>query len=323
MENENLFLIDWVSISTKELDEVGIQALAGLNNIPWQTIYGCYGFKERLYYEGIGIHYNGRDDQGVLLEMSGQGCRTFESLGSGDFEKLFDFVRKGHGKLNRLDIAFDDHSGLLDINQLWQDAQAGNVVSRFRNKGGHWSDDTKYDGRALTVEHGSMKSQIFVRIYDKAAERHCSPDVHWVRVEMQLRKDRANKFIELDGSIGERFTGVMSNYIRYVEPLEGDSNKWRWPLKDYWADFLGDAVGISLYEKPGMEYNVDHLENFVFKQAGNAIDTAIQISGIDVFLRKLAERHTLPNPKYRNLLDKLFRIGKIFEELPDDAECPF
>ena len=90
MDNVNIVLIDWVSIATKELDEIGVQALIGMDSVPWQTIYGCYGYKQRLYYNGVGIHFDGREDQGVLLEMSGQGCRTFEDLGHGDFEKLFE-----------------------------------------------------------------------------------------------------------------------------------------------------------------------------------------------------------------------------------------
>ena len=253
--------------------------------------------------------------------MSGQGCRTFESLGTGDFDKLFSFVLQGHAHITRLDVAFDDHTGLLDINQLDDDSRAGNVVSRFRTRGGTWETDSKTLGKSVTF--GSQKSDIYIRIYDKAAERHCEDGTHWIRVEMQLRRDRALSFIGLDGTFGERFSGVLVNYVRFVEPLEGDSNKWRWPMKDYWSDFLGDAVKISLYVKPGMEYNIDHLDSYVFHQAGNAIDAAVQIYGIRGFLDRLKERHTLPNPKYKQLIAKLFHLGKTFDELPDDEEVPF
>ncbi len=321
---ENILLIDWLSITTKELDALGFQKLLGMENVPWETINGQHGYQDRLYFSGISIHFNGRKDMGVWLEMSGQGCRTYESLGSGDFERLFDFVLSGHGNITRLDVAYDDHSGLLDISQLEQDAKAGNIVSRFRKYGAEWERDRSGDG--VTVKVGSQKSDIYLRIYDKAVERHCHPGTHWIRVELQLRRDRARKFIELDGDYGERFSGVLANYVRFVEPLEEDTNKWRWPMKAYWADFLGDAVRISLYEKPGMEYNIDHLENYVFRQAGNAIDAALQIFGIRCFLDKLKDRHTIPNPKYKQLVDKLFHLGQQFEDVPADrrfADDPF
>ena len=320
-EQKNLVLIDWLSIATKELDEAGIQALIGMEEVNWQLIYGCYGFKQRLYYNGIGIHFDGRDDQGVLLEISGQGCRTFETLGKCGFERLFNFVTTGHGKINRLDVAYDDHTGVLDIAQIEKDAKEHRFVSRWRKVAGHWTDDEKSKG--LTVEHGSQKSDMLLRIYDKAAERHCDPGEHWVRVELQMRDERAAAFLELDGSFGERLAGVLCNYLRYVVPDENDSNKWRWPMTDYWADFLGDCVRIQLYSTPGMEYNIDHLDHFVFQMAGNAIETALQIYGVEYFLEKLKEQKRLPNPKYKMLLDKILNLQAAFEKLSDDSDIPF
>ena len=52
--------------------------------------------------------------------------------------------------------------------------------------------------------------------------------------------------------IGEAFAGVLLNYLRYVEP-DTDSNKWRWPMKDYWYNLVEDAERISIYTAPGME----------------------------------------------------------------------
>lgn len=300
MEHD-LVLIDWLSITTKDLDEVGLQKLIDMEDVPWELIKGMHGYKDRLYFSGISIHYNGRDDMGVWLEMSGQGCRTFESLGSGDYEKLFRFVLSGHGNITRLDVAYDDHSGILPIETICADSMRKEFVSRFRYVKVEWSDDGKAEGRC--VYHGSEKSEIRFRIYDKAAERHCEAGTHWVRVESQLRRDRALKFIGLPGTIGEKFAGVLANYLLYVEPSETDSNKWRWSIKDYWAQLLNGAADISLYVKPGMEYNIDHLDRYVFKQAGNAIDAAIQLYGFDGFVHKLKERHTLPNPKYRQLVE--------------------
>ena len=299
--DEYLVLIDWLSITTKELDEFGLQMLIGMEYMPWELIKGAHGYVDRLYFSGISIHYNGRDDMGVWLEMSGQGCRAFESFGNGDYERLFNFVTSGHGNITRLDIAFDDHTGVLDIEQVAQDTKKLNFVSRFRKVGIDWSFDGMTEG--MSIYHGSMSSDIFFRIYDKAAERHCASGTHWIRIEAQIRRDRAKRFIELDGSIGERFAGVLVNYLLYVEPSDTDSNKWRWSLTDYWSDLVQDASKISLYVKPGIDYNLDRAERYVFKQAGNAIDAMIQIYGAGTFMEKLNERHTLPNPKYKQLVE--------------------
>lgn len=294
--DENLVLIDWLSITTKELDEVGISRLIDMEEVPWELTKGARGYHDRLYFGGISIHYNGRDDMGVWLEMSGQGCRTFESLGNGNYEKLFRFVTLGHGNITRLDVAFDDHTGLLPLDQMVEDTLALRFVSRFN----FWNVDISSVGKSLY--HGSPKSDIRIRIYDKAAERNCGEGVHWVRVELQLRDKRALRFISLDGTTGFKFAGVVCNYLRYVIPEETDSNRWRWSLTGYWAEFLCDATAIQLYVKPGMEYNLDRCEHYVYKFAGNAIDALIDIYGVTTFMDKLKHRATRPNPKYEQLV---------------------
>lgn len=51
-----------------------------------------------------------------------------------------------------------------------------------------------------------------------------------------------------------------------------------------------------------MEYNEERLEHNVFQQYGNMIDCALQLNGPDVFMMKLDERKTKPNPKYEEIL---------------------
>jgi hypothetical protein len=156
--------------------------------------------------------------------------------------------------------------------------------------------------KGSTVQIGSPKSDVLIRIYDKARERNCEPGEHWIRCEIQMRDDRAIKFSQLPYEIGESFCGVMVNYLRYVEPDLEDTNRWRWPMKPYWGDFLCDASAISIYERPGLEYNLDRCENFVINLAGNAVDAYIKIVGVPGFLEALKERRTRRNPKYDALV---------------------
>ena len=88
-----------------------------------------------------------------------------------------------------------------------------------------------------------------------------------------------------------------------------DSNRWRWPIKDYWGEFLCNAEAISIYQAPGLEYNLDRCERFVINQAGNAIDAYIKICGVPSFLDKLKNRTTMRNPKYDRLVNEYRAIS--------------
>ena len=161
------------------------------------------------------------------------------------------------------------------------------------------------DGRpGITVYHGIKKSAVLIRIYDKAAERGLPEDQHWVRVELQLRDERAEAFCFDPAPIGVLFRGVLVNYVRYVDDPGTDSNRWRWPMKDYWENLIEQVGRIRLYVKPGIEYNIRQLDTFVFEQAGNAISAAVEIYGAPFFLRKIQERNISENPKYRRLVEQ-------------------
>lgn len=299
----------------------GFIRLLGLSEAVWEDMPGARGYKSRLYYDHISIHYNGREDMGIWLEMSGQGCRVFETYGHGDYNILFREWMENEEDMNvtRIDIAFDDHCGLLNIKQLVKDTQAldednypTELISKFRKREVIWSHD---DGGkpALTVYHGRKGSETMIRIYDKAAERGFA-DRHWIRVELQLRQARAGEFVrELllqESDVGTLFRGVLYNYLRYVEPDDFDTNRWRWPLKDYWANLLESVGRIQLYKKPGTEYNIFNLQDFVLGQAGNAIDTYIRIRGVDGFMEDLNHR---PNKNIKAQYRELIREAEMLK----------
>lgn len=300
---ENLILYDYLSISTKIHDIAGMKEMLGLENVSWVSASNGKWSKNRMFFESISINF-GRDDGWIWFEMSGQGCRAFETYGNGDYEALFQLVLDNPGdmKVTRLDVAFDDKTGIICMDKLRSDTRNGNFVSRFID----W--EIREGNKGSSVCHGSDKSEIFLRIYDKALERGYTDGRHWIRLELQLRRDRALQFIQLVGDIGTKFCGVLVNYVRYVEPDGLDQNKWRWPMLDYWAELCESAVKISLYLKPGTDYNIFNLTNFVFKQAGNAIDTALHILGEKQFMKELSERGTCPNSKYTKLIEESERI---------------
>lgn len=300
----NKIIYDWVSITSKIDSPHTMIARLGIKDAVWEEVKGAHGYRDRLYFNFISIHYNGRDDMGVWLEMSGQGCRAFETYGSGDYESLFSEVLDEPGSFNitRLDVAFDDHDGILNLGIICNDADCnypdpGNFVSQLTE----WN--VRKGSKGATIEHGSMSSDVFIRIYDKARERGFVGD-QWVRVELQLRDQRALGFIKQKEDIGTKYLGVLRNYLRYVEDPGTDSNTRRWPMTMYWSNLIGAVQRISIYEKPGVDYNLGNLESFVFKQAGNAISALLEIQGEEEFKKRLNQRGTHQNPKYKALIEQ-------------------
>lgn len=293
--NENVVLYDWLSFTTKQhTPEQVIEAL-GLSHCPWTEMKGARGYMDRLYFGFISIHYNGRDDMGVWCEMSGQGCRNFEDLSTlpHKWDDLFDWIHSNALHMTRLDVAYDDHTGVLDIDRVADDTQNQRFVSRMN----YW--EVVRSAVGTSVQIGSPKSKVLVRIYDKAAERGFDDGRHWVRVELQLRDGRAEEFSKIPMDIGEAFAGVLLNYLRFVEPDETDSNKSRWETTDYWYDLIGDVSRIKIFTVPGGAYNLEKCRHYVFDMAGNAIAAMLQIcDSFDDFLTLVNMRHCQPNPKY-------------------------
>ena len=232
--------------------------------------------------------------------MSGKGCRAFESYGHGDYNVIFDVCIQMSEYINvtRLDIAYDDHIGLLNIDRICRDVRKQEYISRSRE----WEVIESSKGTSCTI--GSHASPVLVRIYDKAAERNLNDGTHWIRVELQLRDERAYEFVNklfLFG-LGGLFRGVLCNYLRFVVEDPEETNRSRLKTKPYWNKLLENAEKISIYIKPGVEYNLERLDSFVFNQAGNAIDAAIAIHGVVGFHNMVSERKVKPNPKYKEIV---------------------
>ena len=207
---ENIIIYDWLSFSSKVHSIEQIKHIIGFTNKPFQEIYGFYGYSKRITYEGLSILYDGyTSDMGVMVDMSGQGCRSFETLGTGDWESLFELIKSGHNEkcmnISRLDIAYDDHEGVLDLTNISDDTEAGRYIAKTRNY------EVIHGNKGRSVTHGSKSSGVYIRIYDKAKERGHTDGRHWVRLELQLRDRNALGFIQNDTAIGKKFLGVVYN----------------------------------------------------------------------------------------------------------------
>ncbi len=205
--------------------------------------------------------------------------------------------------ITQLDVAYDDHTGILDIDRISEDLQKGYFISPMRYRTITRS-YTGEDTTGISCQVGSFASKTLIRIYDKALERGISDGQHWVRVELQLRDSRAEEFLRVPLEVGEAFAGVILNYLRFVVPENGDSNKSRWKTADYWSAFIGDVGRIHIFTAPGSEYNEKKCRHYVCDMAGNAIDAMLKMHGVSGFLNMIYTRSCAPNPKYALIVDE-------------------
>lgn len=334
----NKILFDWFSFTSTISNERDIISLLGMEHIPFEDldgIMGIQGFTKRLYFNGISIHYASFKCNYIWLEMSGKGCRAFESLSShADYNILFQYclsnpVVSGDGvRITRLDVAYDDFEGLLDINAITHD-----VLPDISNRKLHYyvspfdAFDIVLSDKGTCVTIGSKRSEILFRIYDKAAERHREDEIeHWVRCEIQLRRNRANEFIRLlvceNEVIDDLYFAVVNHYLRFVEPSD-DSNKSRWTTASHWVKFATSRTDrtISLFVKPGLDYNVLKLRHFVVDMAGGACYTYIKMFGVETFIEECTKQHSYKlNPKYKRLLGEYDEFIKNQNDKLEDIE---
>lgn len=327
----NEIIYDWLSFTTKihTLSEV----LDLLDFRPDTVRFkeqekGRYFYKKSLYFDGIAIYYDGytkaNGDQGICVEMSGKGLRNLEEYSSADYDKIFDLILKNYSydadkrkmNLTRLDVAYDDFEGVLDIDNLCTETLYENYVSRFKD----WN--VIKGSKGSSVCHGSNKSSVFIRIYDKLKEQHAEEFLeHWVRCELQLRQENAVGFAMLKNSIEKNYFDVLNQYLRYIVPSD-DSNKRRAVTAPYWLDFIRSADCRSIFNKPKNDYRIENLLNYVDNQLSGAISTYIDIIGVENFLKNInySRKGKQLNPKYKTLKEQADANGNaILEYLKENG----
>ncbi len=309
--------MDWFSASTNNYEPTALIEYLGLDISSFVHTYGRYFYADRLTYGGVSVYYNLRandtENGSVLLEMSAQGCRQFETSSNMGFMQLFCDVINGDLKPTRLDIAYDDidhdGSGLLDIGKVARYTLHQRFVTKWG--GGIVMDKFKKNGNyepmthALTIQFGSKKSKILLRIYDKAQERG-GFDYHWIRSELQFNGERAAGFIknllESQSEVGELYSGVLKNYLRFIK--NDHTRKERCTTVGWWEQFLNNAEKIKIFSPKTVDYNLARVKNYVINQAGNSIDTYIKCVGTEKLISELKERKSKLNENQIRVIDE-------------------
>jgi len=194
-----------------------------------------------------------RPEMGVHCSLGSQALGILADLDDrwADLPRMLAHLRDDlGGHVTRIDIAWDDKDGALDLDVMEKAALAEEFTSRW--KGGYqrrgWGNQA-----GETMYWGSAYSDSMLRVYNKRKERIAKGHAeevegvdHWVRVELQLRRKRADKAAELfqgvseaPGRVFSKLAGILRGYIEFKVPSATDSNKRRWAPAEWWVAFLG------------------------------------------------------------------------------------
>lgn len=270
--------------------------------VGWLAWYKCSG---HVLDGGLVAWDSTTGDGRVLVDLPGRACAAMG-------ERLVPFLGwcSRHGHVTRLDLALDDRRGLLTYERLVAAVDAGALVSRAR--GCKWvvgrvTDDGALAGWTLYV--GSRNSEGLVRIYDKRAERleraHTATEGSWVRVELECKGSLAEAMAPAVLEHGLAVVvGELNRRLRFCEPTS-DSNRRRWPVAPWWAEFVGSLdKGARLTSGEAVPVTVDALIAYLWRQAAPAMAAVTLARGGDVswLYELVAEGESRLKPRHMAML---------------------
>jgi phage replication initiation protein len=271
----NQFLIDWAAFTFKLDDPQEVVKIIGLNPSLFSDLdYGFSGYRKSLRYGQISVYYEGRENMGCHVCMSGQGCRQYE----GQFQEspwltLFNNALSNKAKFTRLDLAHDNVDGVLDLDKLKSAIVNREIRTRFKKatetQNFDLSPDIDQPDDGHTIYFGKRSSRVYMRFYDKAGQLGLS--LPWNRAEVELKEKRAHEAVKLIASgcpVGGLFVGIVNQYLTVIN-LD-DSNKSRCAVQGWWSAWLQSTEKIKLATAKQTKY-VDEVMEYVKRQYAPSI----------------------------------------------------
>lgn len=280
-ENPLTFLIDYCRIRFPYTETPTIEKICDrLLNIPFKafapTGHGWNNYENCLAYGDIFLCTSPDEELGTLLEMRGAGCRQFEIYLEYNEKSWVDFFEGAlayGGVFKRMDLAVNDHYGILDIGYLAKKCQEGECIGFSRKYSLCESGELKFEkfamGRTLYV--GTRKSDIYFCIYEKDYEQYVINNIPIEeaatknRFEIRLANERAAEaaaeMIEgrqlYDDWEEVVVFGIINYYIRFAVE-DPQKKKKDWENDPMWDIFLGaygrDKIRLAQDPQPFSEW---------------------------------------------------------------------
>ncbi len=255
-------VVDWLRCSfPATLDALERAKVLFGPSLEWVEVERGRWFYARSLRRGhVSIFYDGNGGV-VTVDVTGQGCRQLESENvlevpceengwRGGWRGFLGDLQDLGCTFPRVDWALDDTEGRLNLETIEATWKAGNCASRFQKM----EPRTSYTREGVLVGHtlnfGSRKSNMFVRIYNKQLERLAKgeevPHAHWTRTEIEAH-DRAadalvKKFVQQGPGV---VAAVLRHYLDFKE-AGADGNLCRRPTCDWWLRFVAWAEKVPV-----------------------------------------------------------------------------
>ncbi len=223
------FGIHWVQGTTSTpADELLADFAEHFGQDTWEARgRGRFGYRESFVsVAGIEVHTKPSTESmpESLVIVPGGAC---ESVG---WDRLRWLAMWGL-KLTRVDLAFD-HGDVAPrtFRRYWE---AGRARSRVHRDSFAWHENA--EGATFTL--GKRSGTRYLRVYDRRG---------FPRVELELRKERAQAFLGRGGFLGSLADarrlglGFLRDMVDFVDSSAG-RNPSRWPILPWWREWLGGA----------------------------------------------------------------------------------
>lgn len=280
--------------------------------------YGFYSYSEHYALGDIFVLCSHELDKGVLVELKGRGCRQFESYLLAQQRSWYEFfmdVLVAGGVMKRLDLAINDHTGMLDIPELTEKCRNEECVSVFRSFKSYASGElVKHEeqdkaGMGYTLYIGSLKSEVYFCVYEKSYEQYIKLGIPIEeapiknRFEIRLKNERAYYAVRdlLTYYDAERTAfSIINRYVRFVDK-EVDKKRSDWKLSVRWAWFIGEnREPLKLTTKPE-PYTLDRTLRWIQRQVDptlKMLETITEKTGID-YLKEIRKSTKLTEKHYK------------------------
>lgn len=301
------------------------------------------GYNKKIYKEDEQDPYFG-DKNTIMIQASGEGVKTLNSLLDSQNSDLFEFIEKSFSigaKCTRCDLACDWYNYKWQRSPLhiYRKIRAGEIKTTFR----YWKwmasgsvldafdrdDPRRYssekEGTTLYLGHNPRQ----LRIYNKKAERAYRAsqgfDVDsWYRWEFQLNDPYANdavkKFLEYrkdneKDALQKLYFGILGDVLTVLSRNTNDSNKSRWKPTKWYSEMLGNYAKVHLryeHEKPTLERK----QVFLDKKMKNTIATVIMGLTRDMMSKhKGMTEHEAFAEVSTKFMEDVFTDGKVDESM--------
>lgn len=263
-------LIDYVRIRfpTMDVAHIAEHVLKIRFDYMHAADHAFYSYEKAYYFGEIVLMTSSKAEKGVLLELKGQGCRQFECYLTAQNRSWYDFFRdclSEDAVFKRLDLAINDKVGMLDVPFLGEKCKKEECVSVFRTFKFYGSGELVRNreenkaGMGSTLYIGSLKSEVYFCVYEKAYEQYVKNGASMEdaevknRFEIRLKNERAAHAVyDLVSREDPEHTAfsIINRYIRFADREDGKPRA-EWRTNESWQLFLGEKRSrLKLTTKP-------------------------------------------------------------------------